>query len=76
MNIDRAFAKDLCAELGIAWNSQALVPTLQGVPLPEEDLDALFPTRQSEPVSPVQPGPIVLAPRGMGPGLEKKAGEA
>ena len=42
MKFDREFAKALCEQLGIEWDSQASVPALCGVPIPEEDFVRLF----------------------------------
>lgn len=41
MKFDREFARELCEQLGIEWDDQASVPTLQGVPLDQDDLFGL-----------------------------------
>lgn len=42
MLINREFAQKLCLEMGIAWDPEAAVPTLQGRPVSEEDVGNLF----------------------------------
>lgn len=39
---DKNSAKALCAQMGIQWDDEASVPSLNGAPLSEEHLRALF----------------------------------
>lgn len=43
MNIDRNLARELCRELGIEWDQNLSVPTLQGIPVTHDSLEDLFP---------------------------------
>ena len=38
----KELAREICEELGIAWNVSACEPTLRGVPISEEDIGKLF----------------------------------
>lgn len=42
MLINRELARELCMELGITWDEEAMVPTLQGKPISEEHVEELF----------------------------------
>ena len=37
----KELAREICEELGIAWNDSACEPTLCGIPISEEDIEKL-----------------------------------
>ena len=42
MENDKGMAKEMCKDLGIKWDSTATAPLLNGVPLTDQDISALF----------------------------------
>lgn len=48
MLINRELAQTLCSELGITWDSEAMIPTLRGQSTAKEHVEELFSSCLSE----------------------------